>query len=339
MRAAVSTPNAPWLAVDELPDPTPEPGDLVLRVDACGICGSDLHMAHSLKDSPGIVYGHEFCGTVVAMGADVTGYREGERVVGFPLSGCRSCGACTAGSPEQCRQARLVGAQRPGAYAEYVAVGAAESFHLPEALSNDVGALVEPLAVAHHALKCSPRDPDEPVLVLGAGPVGLAITLWAQVLGASEIVVSDPAEPRRALAASLGATVVDPNAHDVGDAFADVTGQRPRVVVECVGRPGIMQHAVEVAARDAHITLVGACTQPETFQPIIATTKELTLRFVVYYQRSDFAETLAALTSGRLDPTPLITGRVGLDELPGRFAELMAPSPDCKVLINPRERA
>jgi (R,R)-butanediol dehydrogenase/meso-butanediol dehydrogenase/diacetyl reductase len=335
VRAAVSTADEPWLAVADLPDPSPGPGDLVLRVEACGICGSDLHMAHSLKDHPGIVFGHEFCGTVVALGADVAGYREGDRVVGYPLSGCGQCPACLANAVAKCRRVKLIGAQRPGAYAEYVAVGAAQSFLLPEALTPDLGALVEPLAVAHHALERTPRDPGEPVLVLGAGPVGLAVALWARALGASQVVVSDPVAHRRELAATVGATAVDPTEQDVGAAFADVTGGRPRVVVECVGRPGLIQHAVQVAATDAHLTLVGACTAPDTFLPVVATSKELTLQFVVYYRPRDFAETLDFLTAGRLDPRPLVTGQVSLEELPARFTKLMAPNDDCKVLVHP----
>jgi (R,R)-butanediol dehydrogenase/meso-butanediol dehydrogenase/diacetyl reductase len=292
-------------------------------------------MAHALKEMSGIVFGHEFCGTVVAVGADVVGYHDGDQVVGFPLSGCRQCPECQSGWTSKCRRARLIGAQRSGAYAEYVAVGAAESFLLPEGLSSESGALVEPLAVAHHALDSTPLEPDEPILVLGAGPVGLAIALWAQALGTGQVIVSDPAEHRRALAARLGATVIDPAEQNVGAAFADVTGRRPRVVLECVGLPGILQQVVELTARDAHITMVGACTQPETFAPIIATTKELTLRFVVYYQRSDFATSLDAMVAGTLDPQVLVTSRVGLEELPQKFAGLMAPSPDCKVLIHP----
>jgi (R,R)-butanediol dehydrogenase/meso-butanediol dehydrogenase/diacetyl reductase len=304
-------------------------------VEACGICGSDLHMAHSLKDNPGIVFGHEFCGTVVALGGDVAGYREGDRVVGYPLSGCGECPACLANAVAKCRRVKLIGAQRPGAYAEYVAVGAAQSFLLPEALTPDLGALVEPLAVAHHALERTAREPGEPVLVLGAGPVGLAVALWAQALGASHVMVSDPVARRRALAETIGATAVDPTEQDVAAAFAEATGGRPRVVVECVGRPGVIQHAVQIAATDAQLTLVGACTAPDTFLPVVATSKELTLQFVVYYRPSDFAQTLDFLTAGRLDPIPLVTGHVGLDELPPRFTQLMAPNDDCKVLVHP----
>ena len=334
MRAAISTPGPPWLSIGEISDPAPGPGQLILGVDACGICGSDLHMAHALP-RPGVTFGHEFCGTVVALGTGASGYREGERVVGFPLTGCGHCAACVSGFVAKCRRAELTGAQRPGAYAQFVAVNADTSFRLPDGLTADFGALVEPLAVAHHALERTPREPGEPLLILGAGPVGLAVALWAQVLGASQIVVSDPAAHRRALAQKVGAIGVDPSTQDLGEAFADVAGGPPRVVVECVGRPGVIQQAMAVAATDAHVTLVGACMVPDTFNPLVPTTKELTLQFAVYYRQRDFTQTLTALDSGRLDPSPLITGHVGLDELPARFDSLLGPNSECKVLIHP----
>lgn len=335
MRAAVSLGVEPWLSLQDLADPSPEPRDLVLRVEACGICGSDLHMADSMR---GAVFGHEFVGTVVGMGSAVEGYVDGDRVVGFPLVGCGVCGACRTGWAGKCRSARLTGAQRQGAYAEYVAVDAAGSFLLPEQVSVGLGAMVEPLAVAHHALQCTEREGSDPVLVLGAGPVGLAVALWALALGAREVVVSDPQPQRRAIAETLGARVIDPttiDGHDVGGAFADLIGRRPRAIVECVGLPGAIQQAINFSGRDGHITLVGACTHPASIEPIVATSKELTLRFAVYYGREDFAATLAAMTSGSIDPSPLISDEVSLENLPAKFGELKAPNADCKVLIRP----
>ena len=335
MRAAVTLPGEPWLEVREVPDPAPGPGDLLLRVEACGICGSDLHLARSGTLPAGSVYGHEFCGTVVALGPDTAGFREGDRVVGLPLSGCGRCPACRAGVVAKCPRALLTGAQRPGAYAEFTTLRATESFAVPEAVGADIGALVEPLAVAHHALERTPREPGEPVLVLGAGPIGLAVALWARLLGASEVVVSDPAGHRRKLARAVGATPVDPAAGAVAAAFAEIAGGPPRAVVECAGVPGVIQQAIDAAAPDAHVTVAGACSAPDTFRPLAATTKELTLAFAVYYRRRDFAHTLGALAAGRLDPAALITGKVGLDEAPDRFAVLMGANTDCKVLIRP----
>ena len=186
MRAAVLTGDEPALEVREIPDPTPEAGDLLLKVTNCGICGSDLHLAAVRKDSPGIVLGHEFCGEVVATGTEVQGWKEGDRAVGFPLTGCGRCVACLTGFVWKCSRVRMTGGldrQRSGAYAEYVAVGADESFRMPSSLDDVRGALVEPLAVAHHALERTVREPGEAILVLGAGPIGAAVALglviWA----------------------------------------------------------------------------------------------------------------------------------------------------------------
>lgn len=335
MRAAVTVAGDAALEIQELPDPTPEPGDLVLEVDACGICGSDLHLSQTYRDYAGVVFGHEFCGKVVAVGTEAEGYAEGDWVVGFPLAGCRKCAACLAGNPAKCPSMLLSGVQRPGGYAQYVPVGAAESFKLPREIDPSLGALVEPLAVAHHALDRTPREPGEPILVLGGGPVGAAVALWARVLGASEVVVSDPQAGRRQLAERLGAAVVDPSQDDVAEAFTRITGSAPKVVVECVGLPGLLQHATEVVAMDGHVTLAGACVAPETFTPVVATSKELILQFVLYYRRRDFAQTLHHLTSGRLDPAPLVTDHIALDAVPDRFEALMRPGTDCKVLIRP----
>ncbi|MFF9363839.1 alcohol dehydrogenase catalytic domain-containing protein [Streptomyces griseoluteus] len=336
MLAAVLTAGRPSLEIQEVPDPTPRSHDLVLKVDACGICGSDLHLAQKYKTQyPGVVFGHEFCGEVVALGAEAEGYRVGDRVIGFPLAGCRQCAACLSGDVAKCATMTLNGIQRPGGYAEYVTVGAPEAFRVPETLTPEVGALVEPLAVALHALDRTPRAAGEPVLVLGAGPVGCAVALWARALGAGEVVVSDPMAGRRRLAESLGAATIDPLHEDVAEQFAKITGSAPRVVIECAGAPGLIQHAAEVADIDGHVTVVGVCLQPDTFTPALAVQKELSYQFVVYYRRRDFARTIARLAAGRLSADQLVTDRIGLADLPQRFESLMEPNEDCKVLVRP----
>lgn len=338
MRAAVTIDDDEVLRVEDSPDPTPGPNDLVLAVDACGICGSDLHLAQVLRSYPGVVFGHEFCGRVVATGADVSDWSEGDRAVGFPLTGCGRCQACIAGHTSKCAEAVLTGLQRPGAFAQYVAVGAREAFRLPDELSATHGALVEPLAVALHALDRTPRDPGAPVLILGGGPVGLATALWALHLGAGHVLVSDPVAARRQLAEKLGAVTIDPTAGDVGVAFADLTGTPPRAVVECVGVPGLIQHAADVAAVDGHVTVVGACVQPDQIIPTTALAKELTLQFVLYYRNRDFRTTIDAMSSGQLDPLPLVTDQISLEALPGRFRALMEPTTEAKVLVSPRSQ-
>jgi (R,R)-butanediol dehydrogenase/meso-butanediol dehydrogenase/diacetyl reductase len=335
VRAAILQQPGQPLAITDQPDPTPAAGELLLRVDACGICGSDLHVSDAYP-LPGLVLGHEFCGTVESVGAHVDDFEAGDRVTALSLTTCGYCAACLSGRPRKCPSAVMVGIERPGAFAEYVTMPARDVFRLPNTLDPRHGALIEPLSVALHTVDRAELEPGDDVLVIGGGPVGLAVALWARQLGAREVVVSDPVEKRRALAESLGAsTTVDPTKDDVGDAFEAVTGTRPRVVIECVGVPGMIQHAVDVAATDATVVVAGVCMAPDSIVPLIPMTKELDLRFAFYYRARDYTTAISMIDRERIDPLPLVTAEVTLDELPGRFEQLKTPSDDCKVLIRP----
>jgi (R,R)-butanediol dehydrogenase/meso-butanediol dehydrogenase/diacetyl reductase len=335
MKVAATALADELLTIEERPEPEPGPGELVVGVAACGICGSDLHL--SQLGIPGIVLGHELAGDVLAVGEGVEDFAEGDRVCAFPLVGCGRCPACEAGRPAHCTVGgELIGLQRPGGFAEAVATSAKDTFLLPGGLDHRTGALVEPLAVALHAVEGARREVDEPALVIGAGPVGLAIVLWLRHLGARHIVVSDPVAGRRAMAERLGATAtVDPTAADVRSAFERETGAAPTAVLECVGVPGTLQHAADVAGAEALVTVVGVCMQPDTVTPLVALSKELTMRFVLYYLRADFERTLAALAGEAFDPTVLITDDIGLDDLPARFEALRRPTTEGKVLVRP----
>lgn len=337
MKAAVLSASGPMLRIENVSDPTPDPGEVVVRVEASGICGSDLHLAPLMREYPGIIFGHEFSGRVVARGSGVDTALDDALVSAFPLVGCKNCVACWSGNPARCAAAEFTGVQRPGGYAEFVAVSARDCFVLPPGFGAEWGAMVEPLAVAHHALEKTPRAPGAPLLILGAGPVGLAVALYAKLFGASAVVVSDPVPGRRTLAEAVGAVTVDPTTDDVGAAYAATTGGRPGTILECVGIPGLIQQGCDLAAPDAHITVVGACTVPDTVTPTTALAKELTVQFVLYYRPRDFELTIAHLAAGRLDPTPLITDVIGLRELPERFEALMRPTTECKVLIAPQK--
>ena len=147
-----------------------------------------------------------------------------------------------------------------GGYAEYVRVGAHETFLLPDNLSSSDGALVEPLAVGLHAVEHARIPAGEDVLVIGAGPVGLAVSMWARHFGAREVVVSDLVEGRREMAGKMGATLgVDPAVEDVSEAFERATGHAPRVIFECVGVPGLIQQCISLAPRDAKLVIAGIC--------------------------------------------------------------------------------
>ena len=335
MRAAVLQQPGELLAVTDQPDPTLATGELLLRVDACGICGSDLHVSDAYP-LPGLVLGHEFCGTVEEIAGEVTGFEIGDRVAGLSITTCGHCAACLTGRPRKCPSAVMIGMERPGAFAEYLTMPARDVYRLPNTLDPRHGALIEPLAVALHTVDRASLEPGDDVLVIGGGPVGLAVAMWARQLGAREVVVSDPVDQRRALAEKLGAsTTVDPTKEDVGDAFERVTGTRPGVVIECVGVPGMIQHAFDVATTDATVVIVGVCMAPDSLLPITAMMKELDVRFAFYYRARDYTTAISMIDRERIDPLPLVTSEITLDELPERFQQLKTPSTDCKVMIRP----
>jgi 2-desacetyl-2-hydroxyethyl bacteriochlorophyllide A dehydrogenase len=326
MRAALLT-DTHGFEVAEVPDPSPGAGELVLRVDACGICGSDIKMRHHMPS--GLVMGHEFAGEIVAVGNDAGAWREGDRVSALPIIGCGVCPPCLAGEPAHCVQADLVGVGgSSGAYAEFVRVSARETFALPEGFDPTLGALTEPLAVGLHAVARAQLTPGARVLVVGGGPVGLAVTVWARQLGAGELVVSDPSPERREAAGTFGATrVVDPTAEEIGTGYD--------VVFECVGIPGMVDVAVGGAGLHGRVVIVGVCTQPDPFVPISAVLKEITMDFVVYYTRPEFAYVVDAFGHGVIDPRPFVTERVGLDGVDGAFRELDDSRSQCKILVLP----
>ncbi len=308
---------------------------MILTVDACGICGSDLHLSDSFP-LPGLVMGHEFCGTVSAIGSGVTNRRVGDRVTALSLAPCGACAACLAGRIRKCERVAMIGIERPGAYAEFVAVEANDTYALPDALDARHGALIEPLAVALHTVERAGLKANDDVLVLGGGPVGAAVALWLRALGAGEVVVSDPVSSRRALAERVGASAtIDPGRDDVGTAFADLTGGLAPVVIECVGVAGLLQHATDVAAVDATVVIAGVCMGPDTLTPLVPMSKELDVRFAFYYRADDYVTSIEMIERGRIDPLPLVTDEIGLDDVPDRFAALKHPTDECKVLIRP----
>src|SRR3954454_8741955 len=305
MRAAVLNDDHE-LEVAEVPDPSPGAGELVLQVTACGICGSDLKLRPSMP--AGLVMGHEFCGEIVAAGADTDAqWQVGRQVTALPLIGCGRCLACLAGEPAHCVQADMVGVGgSAGGFAEYVRVDQRETVGLPESLDPALGALVEPFAVGLHGAGRAHIRSGDKVLVVGAGPVGLSVIAWAARSGASELVVSDPSAVRREAAAQFGATrTVDPS--------AEALEPRYDVVIECVGLPGITDVCINASVRHGHVVIAGVCTKPDPYVPIAALVKELSLDFVVYYTRREFFSVAEALGQGSVDAAPFVTKRVGLD--------------------------
>jgi len=215
-------------------------------------------------------------------------------------------------------------------------VRADELFQLPASLAADEQPLVEPLAIVRHAFRRGDLTLLDSVLVLGAGPIGLAAVAWAKAIGVDAVVVSEPSGLRRDLASRLGATAtIDPGEDSVSARTFEATGGGPTVVIECSGRPGLIEQAMETTVVDGRVVVVGICLQDDVIFPFWGLSKELDIRFSIYYERADFTDTLDALESHRLDPVAMVTETINLAELPERFAQLEREPDAGKVIVRP----
>lgn len=335
MRAAVMQGLHQPLAVETIADPTPGEGDVIVKVGRCGICGSDLHMTEdpAYGQGAGSILGHEFAGEVVALGKGVEGLRTGDLVSVVPLQSCGQCHYCRTGEVQWCEKFGLQG----GGYAEYALTRPNQCVRLPKSASLADGAIVEPLAVALHGVALSRMKIGDKVLVLGAGPIGLAVAFWARRYGAGRVVVQDLAEWQRDRALQMGAHdfVVDP-ADPIGSAERALGGKAD-VVFECVGVPGLITQAVDQVRNDGTIVLLGLCTRPDTFNSFAMLSKQVRLITSAFFTRQEYEAALDALDRGAVEPRLLVTDTISLDATPNVFESLRKRTHQCKVLINPAE--
>jgi (R,R)-butanediol dehydrogenase/meso-butanediol dehydrogenase/diacetyl reductase len=321
------------LAFETLPDPRPGEGEVVVQVGRCGICGSDLHMtedaAYGCKH--GDVLGHEFAGEVVALGKGVEGLKSGELVSVIPLKSCGHCEYCRKGEVQWCAQFGLQG----GGYAEYALTRPNQCVKLPQDVSLADGAIIEPLAVALHGVNLSGLQQGDKVLVLGAGPIGLAVAFWAKRMGAAKVAVQDVAEFQQARALEMGADVfvVDP-ADPVGSA-GRALGGKADIVFECVGVPGLIAQGVDQVRNRGTILLLGLCTRPDTFNSFAMLSKEVRLVTSAFFTRQEYEAALDALAQGAIEPRLLVTDTIALADTPEVFESLKHRTSQCKVLIAP----
>jgi len=334
MRAAVfKGPGIP-LAVETLPDPAPLAGEVVIRVGNCGICGSDLHMTDghgAFQMPPGHILGHEFAGEIVALGKDVEGFRVGDRITAMPTTGCGHCPACRVGTPKWCPDRKSM----QGGYGQYLRTRATSARKLPAGLTLEDGALVEPLAVGLHGVERARMKPGDRVLVIGAGPVGLAATYWARRMGAGRIAVTAASTRRADMAMAMGASVfVAPSDTPVED-VREALGGPPDIVFECVGLPGMVDKSCDHVKPQGTVCVLGFCTVTDQWLPLTPLFKEANILFAVLYSLGDFQVAIDTLDAGSVEPRVMITDRISLDETPAMFEALRQRSHQCKVLIDP----
>jgi len=327
------------IVVDTMPEPVPAAGQALVKVLSCGICGSDLHAArhaHRMvavtRRIPGrtpmdlsrdIVFGHEFCCEVMDYGPKTEKkLKTGTRVCAMPVM-------LEADGPKGMGYSNTY----VGGYAEQMLLSAPMLLEVPNGLSTDHAALTEPLAVGVHAVEKAALKGDEAPLVVGCGPVGLAVIAALRLKNIRPIVAADFSATRRALAVKMGADiVVDPTTEDP---YARLAPAKRAAIFECVGVPGVLQQMFEKVPRDARVVVVGVCMEPDTIEPMFGIVKELSLQFVLGYTPEEFARSLHLLAEGQVDAPALITAKVGLDGVKGAFAELANPERHTKILVEP----
>jgi threonine dehydrogenase-like Zn-dependent dehydrogenase len=342
VRAAVARNRA--IVVDDVADPVPGPGDTLVRVVACGICGSDLHaLVHAdelvaaaaevgvpLPFDPHLDYvmGHEFSAEVVELGPATDGVTiaPGDLVTSLPV-------ALTATGMEPVGGYSNV---YNGGYAELMRLTAGICLKVPNGLDARRAALTEPMAVGRHAVARGGVTRSEAAIVLGAGPVGLAVVAELHRIGVETIVVSDLSPRRRTAALAMGATeAVDPASDDPIDAWQRVDGRRTPVVFDAIGVPGSLGLAVAHAPMLSRVVVVGSCMQQDSVRPVIPQMKQLTIVFSFAYDPFEFADTLRAIAEGEIDVTPMITGFCGIDGVAAAFTALGSPDDHVKILVEP----
>jgi len=338
MRAAVLR-EGRMVCRDDVPDPVPGPGQVLVGVRSCGICGSDLHFAKygaevlslskEMADSLGggmnvdlshdIFMGHEFSAEVLEAGPDTDTYAAGTLVTSIPvlISG-------------QHVEPIVYSNNTLGGYAERMLLSAPLLLPIPNGLDPRHAALTEPMAVGLHAVNKSGVQPGETALVLGCGPIGIGVIANLRARGVETIVAADFSPKRRELATIIGAhQVLDPAQ---GSPFDTVT---PAVVFEAVGVPGIIDDMMRRAGHGTRLVVVGVCMQPDTMHPFFAIAKEINVQFVLAYDPNEFADSLRAIAEGDIDVAPVITADVGLEDVGAAFDDLADPERHCKILVTP----
>lgn len=344
MKAAVWH-NVNDVRVEEVEEPSVLPGQLKVKVAWAGICGSDLHAyshglsmeAHSLSgQKPPLTLGHEFSGEVVAVGESVTNHQVGDKVAIEPLIYCGKCYACQRGYYNQCAQVGFVGLNRDGGFAEYVIVDEHMAHTLPENVSFEEGALVEPTAVSFYAVRESKLKPGDSVAIFGAGPIGLLTLLSVKAAGATQIIVIDLSEERLEKATELGATtVINGMRDDIVETILQLTNGGVSVAFECAGAQPTMTNAVASIKQGGQVMAIAVFAKPVSIDMGQIMFKAADITSTLAY-RHVFPEVINMISTGRLDVKSVITKKIELaDIVEEGFHQLIHDKKQAKILVRP----
>ncbi len=339
MRAVVMRPDQ--FSLEHRPIPVPGQGQVLVKTLACGICGSDLHLYRHAADmlemgraagvpeevlGRGVVLGHEFVGEIVAYGPDCEKtLPPGSRVTSTPFIKGELETVPMGSTPYV-----------DGAYAEYFLLSESSLLPIPDGLPTEAAALVEPLAIGIHAVNRSQLESPATAVVMGCGPIGLAVIAALRMRGTPHIIAGDLSPRRRELATEMGATeVVDAATRSVFEAIPDASVSLPAAIFECTGVNGLIAQAVDLAPAKSDIVVAGIAHGSDSFTPMTAISKELSLHFASFYTEAEFRSAIDALAGGDIPWQHWITGRVDLDGVAGAFEALKDPERHAKILIYP----
>lgn len=344
MRAAVL--RAGQLVVDNFAEPIPGPGEVLVAVRACGICGSDLHFVQHGADflrlssemngvtrrapvdlGRDVHMGHEFCAEVLESGPGTVGPQPGTLVTSMPM-------LVRNGERQSLSFSNTVA----GAYGERMVLSNELLVTVPSGIDVSHAAMTEPLAVGLHAVNRSGIAKGQAAAIIGCGAVGLTVIACLKTKGISPIIASDYSAARRAAALAMGADiVVNPADEDLIEVWNKNDGRQPLVVFEAVGVPGIINATMRDVPRETKIVVVGLCMESDTIQPVYGVLKELTIQFVVTYTGEEFEQAMHLIADGTVDVAPMITGHVGLSGIAQAFTDLSQPELHTKIVVTPND--
>lgn len=326
---AVVLKNAHELAVEEAPEPQMGPDEALVKVAACGICGTDLHLYKYGSLSPNVRLGHESAGTILEIGKQIEGFRVGDRVAVLGRVPCGQCHWCRRGRHHICPMRVDV----RGGFSEYVAVKQQMLAHIPDELTFRQAAVLEPMGVSLHGIRLANIGKADGVVVTGAGPIGLFAAALLRDIGVRGLVVSEPSRRRRETASQWAGRVVNPAEEDLSDVAREALDPCVDAVVECSGQPRVLEDAFNMIGFAGRVLMLGACLENININPAILLVREV--RFETSYgcDMEEFLHCMELVRSGRVDVNSIISRTVSQDELPAALERLCGPNDDVKLLV------